>query len=285
VVAKAPAGQFYWADWLRDTELQAVSAPSRGIWINLLCHMWFAENRGKIVGTQAELTRLANCTEHEFANFLHEVARKRFGNVSRRHDEVTLKSRRMIRDEIARQATNERVKKHRCNAGVTVMKQKCNNTLHSSSSSSVTKVTNTSCKRNKKRVVFKESEREYKAAVYLHNKILETLPNLKKPNLQKWAVDFDKIFRIDERPADEVKRLIDFIYADDFWQTVVQSPSGLRNNYDKAFAKMAKQSKEVSTSSMQEALECKQAYLKQGVTCVNYRNGEKKYDYCIHCSW
>ena len=27
----------------------------------------------------------------------------------------------------------------------------------------------------------------------------------------------------------------------------------------------------------QEALECKQAYLKQGVTCVNYRNGEKKY--------
>ena len=196
-MAKAPAGQFYWADWLSDTELQAASAPSRGIWINLLCHMWFAENRGKIVGTQAELIRLANCTEHEFTNFLHEVARKRFGNIRRRHDNITLISRRMIRDEIARQATNERVKKHRCNADVTVMKQKCSSTLPSSSS--VTKVTNTSRKCDKERVVFEESEREYKAAVYLHNKILEILPNLKKPNLQKWAVDFDKIFRTESR--------------------------------------------------------------------------------------
>jgi len=167
-----------------------------------------------------------------------------------------------------------------CSADAAVMKQKCSSTLHSPSS--VPKVTNTCCKCNK---VFEESEREYKAAVYLHNKILEILPNLKKPNLQKWAVDFDKIFRIDKRPADEVKRLIDFIYADDFWQAVVQSPVGLRKNYDKALAQMARQSKEVSTSSTQEALECKQAYLKQGVTCVNYRNGEKKYDYCIHCSW
>ena len=121
MVAKAPAGQFYWADWLRDTELQAVSAPSRGIWINLLCHMWFAENRGKIVGTQAELIRLANCTEDEFTNFLHEVAWKRSGNVGRNHDNITLESGRMIRDETARQATNERVKKHRCNADVTLM--------------------------------------------------------------------------------------------------------------------------------------------------------------------
>jgi len=46
-----------------------------------------------------------------------------------------------------------------------------------------------------------------------------------------------------------------------------------------------KDNKGLLNSSTQEALECKQAYLKQGVTCVNYRNGEKKYDYCIHCSW
>ena len=90
-----------------------------------------------------------------------------------------------------------------CSADVAVMEQKCNNTLHfpssssshfpsssssslsSSSSSSPTplpsssspafflsvlvpKVTNTCCKCNK---VFKESEREYKAAVYLHKDI------------------------------------------------------------------------------------------------------------------
>ena len=53
-----------------------------------------------------------------------------------------------------------------CNANVTLMEQKCSSTLHSSSS--VPKVTNTCCKRNK---VFKESEREYKAAVYLHKDI------------------------------------------------------------------------------------------------------------------
>jgi len=81
-----------------------------------------------------------------------------------------------------------------CSADAAVMKQKCSSTLHSPSS--VPKVTNTCCKCNK---VFEESEREYKAAVYLHNKILEILPNLKKPDLQKWAVDFDKIFRTEAR--------------------------------------------------------------------------------------
>ena len=138
-MAKAPASQFYWADWLRDTELQAVSASSRGIWINLLAHMWFAEKRGIITGTKEELTRLGNCSEKEFENFMHEIARKRFGNKHIKGGEITLESRRMIADELARQTTNERVKKHRCNTVVTDMKRECNNAPSSSSSSSVSK--------------------------------------------------------------------------------------------------------------------------------------------------
>lgn len=136
MASKAPAGQFYWADWLRDSELQSISAASRGIWINLLCHMWFAKTRGRIIGTKEELQRLANCADHEFDTFLHEISRKLFGNKRLRGENIVLECRRMMRDEKARQNTNERVKKHRCNADVTDEKQGCSNTLHSSSSSS-----------------------------------------------------------------------------------------------------------------------------------------------------
>lgn len=41
----------------------------------------------------------------------------------------------------------------------------------------------------------------------------------------------------------------------------------------------------IAAGSLQDAIECKQAYLNQDVTCAYWRKGEKKYDYCVHCSW
>lgn len=105
--------------------------------------MWFSKSRGKISGTKEELRRLANCTENEFANFLHEIARKRFGNKVQRGDIITLKSRRMIKEEKARQATRERVRKHRSNADVTEMQHQCNNASPSPTPSSLLYIYNT----------------------------------------------------------------------------------------------------------------------------------------------
>ncbi len=143
-MAKNPADQFYWADWLRDPALQAAGASTRGIWMNLLAHMWFAEERGKLSGTEKQLTRLGNCTDVEFAEFLVEMDSLEFGDIVTCNGDVTLKNRRMNKDQTQRNKTRERVKRHRDkqtdatakedgNGAVTDVKRKC--TVPSSSSS------------------------------------------------------------------------------------------------------------------------------------------------------
>jgi hypothetical protein len=41
-----PAFQFYPKDWLSDLGLQACSYAAKGLWIDILCFMWFAPARG-----------------------------------------------------------------------------------------------------------------------------------------------------------------------------------------------------------------------------------------------
>lgn len=129
-----PSFQFYPADWLKDPKLKRCSFQNKGIWIDILCYLHESDTRGKITATPSEWCRLIGCSEEEFNEFLSENSLKKFADISQCNGFVTIKNRRMIRDERARQSTRDRVKKHRCNASVTALKQKCN--AYSSSSSS-----------------------------------------------------------------------------------------------------------------------------------------------------
>ncbi|UWG96813.1 hypothetical protein LPY66_18340 [Dehalobacter sp. DCM] len=63
-------------------------------------------------------------------------------------------------------------------------------------------------------------------------------PNFKKPNVQKWASDFDKIIRIDKRDPDEVIGVMTWAKQDNFWKSNILSPSKLREKYDTLFMQM-----------------------------------------------
>jgi len=98
-MGKNPAFQFYVKDWLSDPELQSTSSSTRGIWINALCFMWEARERGKIEGTTQSLSRILNCTEDEFGLFLKEVSFYNFSDlVTNTNGKVTLINRRMSRE-------------------------------------------------------------------------------------------------------------------------------------------------------------------------------------------
>lgn len=43
-----PSWQFYPKDWLTDTGLRMCSWEAKGLWIDLLCYMWFAPIRGSL---------------------------------------------------------------------------------------------------------------------------------------------------------------------------------------------------------------------------------------------
>ena len=56
-----------------------------------------------------------------------------------------------------------------------------------------------------------------------------------------WAKDMDKLLRIDGFTVDEVRLVIEFALADDFWSSVIQSPSGIRKHWNKLALKAQKE--------------------------------------------
>ena len=144
---KLPAFQFYPGDWRRDSELHMMTFQSRGIWIEILCLMWDAQNRGKLHGTVEPLSRMIGCTILEMETCLRELISTKAGdvfvdsnvtcnaNVTFCNNDVTVCNRRMRYDETEREATRYRVsnfRKRKCNANVTFPSS-------SSSSSSIKK--------------------------------------------------------------------------------------------------------------------------------------------------
>ena len=113
---KAPAFQFYVKDWLSDPELQCVSASSRGMWIDALCYMWGAPERGKLTGTEQEIAKLLRATNGDFAQFMNDLKRHKFADVTLSNNEVTLINRRMQRENKERNNTRLRVSRFRSNA-------------------------------------------------------------------------------------------------------------------------------------------------------------------------
>jgi hypothetical protein len=139
-MGKQPAFQFYPGDWLRDTQLQMVSFHTQGMWINILCRMWDAPERGILRGTVDQLAQLIHCKISDLETFLNENKKTKFANVTFCNEIVTIVNRRMRKEEKARITTRKRVAEFRkqiCNANV----QKCNKnvTAYTSSSSSIQK--------------------------------------------------------------------------------------------------------------------------------------------------
>lgn len=151
-MGKNPGFLFYPNDWLNDNELQRASFSTIGIWINLLCRMWWSTPRGTLTGASEDLRRLAGCDSVEWTRFLEEADRLRFADVivsdmqnrasvqnppdmqnrasctdathvTLGNKIVTVINRRMVRDEKSRESTRNRVRRHRhgqSNTNVTV---------------------------------------------------------------------------------------------------------------------------------------------------------------------
>lgn len=78
-------------------------------------------------------------------------------------------------------------------------------------------------------------------ARYLREKIVEKFPNNRsgdtEAKLKRWAMDIDKMIRIDKRTPEAVKNAIDFAMNDNFWCNNIWSGEKLRKHYDSLEAK------------------------------------------------
>ena len=115
--------QFYPNDWVADT--RPLTPTAKGAWIDILCAMWIAPERGKLTITIDGLARMIGCENDGAERILFELSEHKICEISpprhaplqdnhaKRHALVTLKSRRMIREENARESTRKRAEKYR----------------------------------------------------------------------------------------------------------------------------------------------------------------------------
>lgn len=60
------------------------------------------------------------------------------------------------------------------------------------------------------------------------------------PTLQRWAKDIDRLIRLDQRTPEEVRSVIVWCKADDFWATNIMSGSKLREKFSSLIVKARK---------------------------------------------
>lgn len=79
---------------------------------------------------------------------------------------------------------------------------------------------------------------EYRLGEFLYQSILRNNPQAKKPNFDKWAKTFGLMIRVDHRRADEIVDMIKWVHMpNNFWNSVILSPSSLRKYYDRLVLK------------------------------------------------
>lgn len=164
---KSPAFQFYVKDWLSDSQLRMASPSTRGIWIDVLCFMWTAPEKGKITFDSHEIfARMVGANIEEIRLFIAEANSLSFCDISvMDNNTVTVCNRRMQREEKERKNNRDRQRRFR--------EKQSNN-------EKVTPLSSTASASAKKKTIQKESSR--------FSDFWEAYPNKtgKKPCEIKW---------------------------------------------------------------------------------------------------
>ena len=120
-MSKLPFMQFYPADWLQDTQI--LSLEAQGAWLKILCAMWVAPDRGTICLGYGELETFWGRSRDAVEQLIDDLSgvadiklRDSAGNMVKTHDEaaeITIVSRRMVRDENKRKQGLEADRRYR----------------------------------------------------------------------------------------------------------------------------------------------------------------------------
>lgn len=111
-MGKLPWMKFFYADWLRDT--RALSVAAKGAWIDTICYAWGSPRRGEIVGTEDSFARMWGCSTREAHTIIIELTTHAICEcVTDDHGNVTLMSRRIVREEKQREQARKRKERER----------------------------------------------------------------------------------------------------------------------------------------------------------------------------
>lgn len=102
---------------------------------------------------------------------------------------------------------------------------------------------NNMSKKPKKRV-YSDDDPNKILAKFLYKKISENM-NVDEPDFDKWANTIRLTIESDKRSGKEVQDMIIWATQDDFWSSVIQSPTSLRKNFHKMLPQKNKKNKNI----------------------------------------
>lgn len=116
-----PWFSFYPSDWMND--LDEYPLEIEGAWIRIICKMHKADCDGKMTRTLDEWSRILRVSEQDAERIIQYLYEKGICDMSRiGHTEITVMSRRLIREAKIREQNRLRKRKQRCHANVTRQK-------------------------------------------------------------------------------------------------------------------------------------------------------------------
>lgn len=228
-MAKLPFMQFYPDLWIQDTRV--LSHEARGVWIDLLCSLWVSKTRGLITWTERQWENFIGTGEDsQYAkalwNELSEsgVADMEFDEASRT---VTVKSRRMLREETQRNQASTRQSRRR-HAEVTEESRR------------ILQKTEDILQKTYKNKIPPPAE-AVELAQLLSDKIFENLPTRTPPTeaqLIAWACEADRLYRIDGHGWPDIRQVLEWSQRHTFWQSNILSMGALRKQWNRLVAQM-----------------------------------------------
>lgn len=116
------------------------------------------------------------------------------------------------------------------------------------------------------------SEQSSDVTSFFYESLKSLNPKLKKPDLNKWAIEIDRMMRIDERSEEEIRTVIKYVIhqhdnpsSDGFrWSNNVLSPEKLRKHFAQLWALATQKSAPAKTKKT----------LRQAVEEMGFKHGE-----------
>lgn len=104
----------YTGEWLKTPALSMCEPATRGIWIDLCCAIWDADDEGSITGTVSQLSRVCRCDVQEMRAAIDDLVENDVADIGSCEDGFfTITSRRMRKQLAEMHGNRDRQRKHR----------------------------------------------------------------------------------------------------------------------------------------------------------------------------
>lgn len=219
------------AAFLSDAEFQLMLADERGVYFSIILYLYKNNGKLQVDAGAKHLALLSNYSGQNWEQVWKKIEKKFFIT------EGVLTHKRVTKE--LKKARKAMQVAH--NAGVRGAKVRWGKQCDPHSDPNATLIAKgREGKGRERKSIYSPDSPSVQLSELLFSEIQKRKPDIKRPDIQKWAVHIDRMIRIDKRSAKSIAAVIQWCQADDFWQNNILGTEKLRKQFDQLELKMQK---------------------------------------------